>query len=120
MIPADLSRLPQVRAFAQDAAGAYGFAERETFQIKSALNEAASNAIEHGSPAGADVLIEVLEEAGALVFYVTDRGSFKPRVDARGQFPERGRGLQFLGQMMDDVDVRPGATGTVVRMAKRL
>ena len=30
------------------------------------------------------------------------------------------RGLHFLGQMMDEVDVRPGSGGTEVRMLKRL
>jgi anti-sigma regulatory factor (Ser/Thr protein kinase) len=34
--------------------------------------------------------------------------------------PERGRGLAFLGQLMDEVDIKPGVDGTVLRFCKRL
>ena len=104
-----------------DAARAYGFSEMVAFQIKAAASEAVSNAIEHGSAGPHDVVaLEAVEEEGAFALYVRDSGSFRPRVSARGDLPERGRGLQFLGQMMDEVDVRPGARGTEVRMLRRL
>ena len=120
-VPAELSRLPRVRAFADDAARAYGFSEMVAFQVKSAASEAVANAIEHGSAGPRDVVaLEAVEEDGAFVLYVRDTGAFRPRVSARGDLPERGRGLQFLGQMMDEVDVRPGRRGTEVRMLKRL
>lgn len=119
-VPAELSRLPDVRAFADDAARAYGFSEMVAFQIKAAASEAAANAIEHGSAGPHDeIALEAAEEDGGFVLYVRDTGAFRPRVSARGQLPERGRGLQFLGQMMDEVDVRPGRAGTEVRMLKR-
>jgi serine/threonine-protein kinase RsbW len=119
-VPAELSRLPEVRAFAERSAVEYGFDGDIAFQIKTAASEAAANAIEHGSSGpGDEVEVEAVEEAGAFVLYVRDRGSFRPRVHRGGDLPERGRGLQFLGQMMDEVDVRPGAGGTEVRMLKR-
>src|SRR5687767_12241405 len=119
-IPAELSRLPQIRGFAEDAAIAFGLDPSTAFEVKSAASEAAANAIEHGSSGPADeVVLEAVEEAGAFVLYVRDTGSFRPRVNRRGDLPERGRGLQFLGQMMDEVDVRPGVRGTEVRMVKR-
>jgi serine/threonine-protein kinase RsbW len=119
-LPAELSRLPEVRAFAEDSAIEYGFGGDAAYQIKSAASEAAANAIEHGSAGPADeVTLEAVEEAGSFVLYVRDCGSFRPRVSTRGDLPERGRGLQFLGQMMDEVDVRPGNGGTEVRMVKR-
>lgn len=120
-LPAELSRLPEVRAFAEEAARDYGFDSDVVYQVKAAASEATANAIEHGSGGPEDeVLVEAVEEAGALVLYVRDSGSFRPRVSSRGDLPERGRGLQFLGQMMDEVDVRPGRGGTEVRMLKRL
>ena len=120
-VPADLSRLPEVRAFAEDSALEYGFNGDIAFQIKSAASEAVANAIAHGSNGpDDDVAVEALEEAGAFLLYVRDGGSFRPRVSRGGDLPERGRGLQFLGQMMDEVDVRPGPRGTEVRMLKRL
>ena len=119
-LPAELSRLPEVRAFADEAAREYGFGGDVAFQIKSAASEAAANAIEHGSDGpGDEVTLEAVEEAGAFVLYVRDNGSFRPRVTRGGELPERGRGLHFLGQMMDEVDVRPGRGGTEVRMVKR-
>lgn len=118
-VPAELSQLPDVRAFAEEAAREYGFGIDGVYEVKSAASEAAANAIEHGSEGPGDqIVLEAIDEAGAFVLYVRDTGSFRPRV-SRGELPERGRGLQFLGQMMDEVDVRPGRRGTEVRMLKR-
>jgi anti-sigma regulatory factor (Ser/Thr protein kinase) len=119
-LPAELSRLPEVRAFAEQAARDHGFGADAVYQVKAAASEATANAIEHGSGGPEDeVVVEAVDEGGAFVLYVRDTGSFRPRVKARGDLPERGRGLQFLGQMMDEVDVRPSRSGTEVRLAKR-
>jgi anti-sigma regulatory factor (Ser/Thr protein kinase) len=119
-VPAELSRLPEVRAFADECAREYGFGDDVAFQVKSAASEAVANAIEHGSAgSGDEVRLEAVEEDGSFVFYVRDSGSFRPRVRRGDDLPERGRGLQFLGQMMDEVDVRPGNSGTEVRLMKR-
>lgn len=119
-LQAELSRLPEVRAFAEEAARDHGFGADAVYQVKAAASEATANAIEHGSGGPQDeVVVEVVDEAGSLVLYVRDTGSFRPRVTSRGDLPERGRGLHFLGQMMDEVDVRPSRSGTEVRMAKR-
>src|SRR3712207_6040154 len=96
-LPADLSRLPDARAFAEESAREYGFADDVAYQIKSAISEAVANAIEHGSSAAGDeVELEAVEEGGSFVLYVRDSGSFRPRVHSRGDLPERGRGLHFL------------------------
>lgn len=119
-LPAELTKLPEVREFAEAAARDFGLGEEGIFQVKSAVNEAVANAIEHGSNTVADVVrIDAAVEGGALVVYVRDSGSFRPRVWRGGEISERGRGLDFISQMMDEVDVRPGARGTEVRMVKR-
>ena len=33
--------------------------------------------------------------------------------------PDSGRGLEFMRLLMDEVDVRPGTDGTLLRFAKR-
>lgn len=120
VVSAELSRLPQARAFAEDAARDFGFDEEAQYQVKCAVNEAVANAIEHGSATPRDeVAIEAAQEEGALALYVRDSGSFRPRVWRGGEISERGRGLDFITQMMDEVDVRPGRDGTEVRMLKR-
>lgn len=119
-LPAELSKLPQARAFAEASAIDFGFSDETAFQIKAAASEAAANAIEHGSGGPADeVKLEAVAENGSFVLYVRDSGRFRPRTREPGDLPERGRGLDFLGLMMDEVDVRPGRDGTVVRMLKR-
>jgi serine/threonine-protein kinase RsbW len=120
-ISADLARLAEARAFAETAASDFGFDDTDRYQIKMAMSEAVANAIEHGSRGPGDpIWLTAREEAGALTFYVRDNGSFIPRMAPRGAMPERGRGLAFMTQLMDEVDVRPGPEGTVLRFSKRL
>ncbi len=49
---------------------------------------------------------------------VVDTGRFRPRVRRRGELPESGRGLEFMRQLMDEVDLRPGLDGTLLRFVK--
>lgn len=110
-----------MRAFADAAALECGFDEDDRYRVKTALNEAAANAIEHGSrSAGEAVYVTARVEGGALVFYVRDTGRFRPPVERGEEIAERGRGLDFIARLMDEVDVRPGGAGTEVRMGKRL
>lgn len=119
-VRADFAVLPEVRAFADAAAAEAGFDDEARYAVRMAFGEAVANAIEHGSAPGDAIELSVGVEDGALVLYVTDRGSFIPRVPPRGDLPERGRGLEFMQRMMDEVQVRPRRDGTVVRLTKRL
>jgi anti-sigma regulatory factor (Ser/Thr protein kinase) len=118
---ADLNRLKEARDFAEDAAAAFGFGPEARYEVKLAVSEAVTNAIQHGSNSSDDpIRIVAAEESGALVFEVLDTGTFVPRVVRRGELPESGRGLEFMRVLMDEVDLRPGRRGTLLRMAKRL
>ena len=120
-LPAELSRLPDARSWADAAAEAFGFDELVRYQIKMAVSEGVANAVEHGSSSPADEIhLRAASEGGALAFYIRDSGKFIPRISPRGDLPERGRGLAFLGQLMDEVDIKPSATGTELRFCKRL
>ena len=102
-IPADLSRLAEVRRFADTACRAYGFPPDVCYQVRLAMSEAVANAIEHGSHQPRDqVTIEAMVEQGSLVVYVRDTGTFRPRVwrggpiigpdaNAPGKFRARAR-----------------------------
>jgi len=48
-LPAELSRLPDARNWADSAAEAFGFDEMVRYQIKMAVSEGVANAVEHGS-----------------------------------------------------------------------
>jgi anti-sigma regulatory factor (Ser/Thr protein kinase) len=120
-ISADLDRLKEARDFAERAAAEFGFDVDGRYQVRLAVSEAVTNAIEHGSSSPDDaVRIAITEEAGALVYEIVDSGRFVPRVTREGAFPEGGRGLEFMRLMMDEVDLRPSRSGTRVRLTKRL
>jgi anti-sigma regulatory factor (Ser/Thr protein kinase) len=119
-IRADLGRLKEARDFAARAAAEFGLGAEALYDVKLAISEAVTNAIRHGSRSPDDsVRIVATEESGALVFEVLDSGTFVPRVVRRGDLPEGGRGLEFMRVLMDEVDLRPGRQGTLLRMAKR-
>ncbi|MBD0283429.1 MAG: ATP-binding protein [Thermoleophilaceae bacterium] len=119
-ISADVGRVKEARDFADHAAADFGFDEEIRYEVKLAMSEAVTNAIQHGSASSDDeVRILALEESGALVFEVVDTGRFRPRVRRRGELPESGRGLDFMRRLMDEVDLRPSAGGTLLRFVKR-
>jgi anti-sigma regulatory factor (Ser/Thr protein kinase) len=120
-ISADLGRVKEARDFAARVAGEFGFDADGRYEVKLAVSEAVTNAIQHGSSSRRDrVRIVATEEAGALVFEVLDSGRFVPRVIRGGDMAESGRGLEFMRLMMDEVDLRAGLEGTRLRLSKRL
>jgi serine/threonine-protein kinase RsbW len=118
---ADLGRLKEARDFADRAAADFGLDEPARYDVKLAMSEAVTNAIRHGSSSPDDpIRIVVLAEGPALVFEVLDTGRFVPRVNRRGgALSESGRGLEFMRVLMDEVDLRPGEDGTLMRFIKR-
>ena len=119
-IPARLERLAEVREFVDHAASAAGFAEAERYEVKLALNEAVTNAIRHGSESPDDrVEILVTEHDGQLDLSVADSGVFVHRFELRRQLAEGGRGLAFIAELMDGLEVCPEYEGTTIRFSKR-
>jgi serine/threonine-protein kinase RsbW len=120
-IQADLGLLKEARDFAARAAAEFGLDGDACYDVKLAMSEAVTNAIQHGSSSPSDpIRIAVAAEGPALVFEVVDTGRFKPRVMRRGELSESGRGLEFMRVLMDEVDLSTGAGGTLMRFVKRL
>jgi anti-sigma regulatory factor (Ser/Thr protein kinase) len=119
-IQADLQRLKEARDFAERAAADFGFDGSACYDVKLAMSEAVTNAIQHGSSSPEDpITIAVLAEGPALVFEVADSGRFLPRAGHGDELSESGRGLEFIRVLMDEVDLRPGDDGTLMRFVKR-
>jgi len=119
-IRADLELLKEARDFAERAAADFGFDGSACYDVKLAMSEAVTNAIQHGSSSPSDpIRILVLAEGPSLLFEVLDTGRFVPRVMRRGELSESGRGLEFMRVLMDEVDLRPGRGGTLMRFIKR-
>ena len=120
-IDADLRWLHRAREWAASAAQEFGFEEGGCYQVKLAMSEAVANAIQHGSRSAQDtVQISARERDGALVFEVRDTGSYVTPEAPPAELAERGRGLALVGLVMDEVDLEPGAEGSLLRFAKRL
>jgi anti-sigma regulatory factor (Ser/Thr protein kinase) len=119
-LKADPGELATARRFVDAAAARFGLEDEERYEFKFAVNEAVSNAIEHGRPSpNGTIRLHVAAEAGALVFEVEDHGTFSPGPPAIDALHARGRGLALMAATMDEVDVRRGPAGTVVRLCKR-
>jgi anti-sigma regulatory factor (Ser/Thr protein kinase) len=119
-LQAEPSHLSTARRFAEAVGADFGLEGRARYELTFAVNEAVSNAIEHGCPsADGTIQVRAAEEDDTLVFYVADYGRFVPEPSAVDAFAERGRGLAFMAATVDEVDVRQEASGTIVRLCKR-
>ena len=59
------------------------------------------------------------EEDGRLDFSVADTAVFIHRFELRRDLAERGRGLDFIADLMDGFEVRPEYEGTTICFSKR-
>jgi PAS domain S-box-containing protein len=93
-----------------------GADELQRFEITLTISEAAGNAIEHAyGPGDESFEVEVSFDDGVLTARVRDSGSWR---DPRGE--HRGRGLQIIEDLMDEVTVERHGDGTHVTMRRRL
>jgi len=117
---AEPTELAKTRRLADEAAASYGLAEPERFAFAFAVNEAVSNAIEHGSPSPEGTIrVRFTQERDALVFCVRDYGKFKPQAMAHGLPASRGRGLVLMASMVDELNLCRDPKGTRVSLSKR-
>lgn len=109
-----------------------GFDVGDIEDIKVAVGEACTNAIEHGVPVDEStemITITCAVEAEALAITVHDPGigfdpasaGASPHAAGTATLTEGGLGLLLIQALMDDVDVASTPEdGTCVRMVKRL
>jgi anti-sigma regulatory factor (Ser/Thr protein kinase) len=118
-LPAVPAQLVIAREHVERAALAVGFDHRATYEIVFAVNEAVTNAIEHGRPDRAGTIGLLIEPAGdGLTVVVSDSGSFIPSAPDDSPMSEQGRGLGFMSNMMDQVDLVRSPKGTLVRLRR--
>lgn len=108
--------LSALRRFVATRARAMGLTEGRVSDLVLATNEAASNTLLHGGRRGE---LRIWREARRVVCEIADRGRIedplagrrKPSPDASG-----GRGLWLINQLCDLVELRPGESGTTIRL----
>ncbi|HEU4974199.1 MAG TPA: SpoIIE family protein phosphatase [Baekduia sp.] len=89
---------------------------RAAYDIVLALDETASNAMEHAyGAADGTVTVEARRDGPHLRFAVDDRGRWRAQ---RGD--HRGRGLGMMRLLMDEVEVETGEEGTRVLLSRRV
>ena len=106
------------------------FGEGEVEEIQLAIIETCINAFEHSKSDDQEIHIEFLIMADELQFKVTDRGvGISPdtldgsRVlgspGIHTDLRKRGRGLQIIRSLMDEVDIESSPNGTTVSVIKK-
>ncbi|MGD8239866.1 MAG: ATP-binding protein [Armatimonadota bacterium] len=128
VVPNERKYLHVVRLAVSGVASRAGFSVAEIEDIKLAVGEACTNAMEHAYEAGdetATIRIRCRVEPEAFVVEVVDEGQgFDPddvTIDPSAPPPtERGLGLFLVSSSVDrlDIDTAPGA-GTKVTMVKK-
>jgi anti-sigma regulatory factor (Ser/Thr protein kinase) len=120
-IDPDPEHLGEARQWAYRAAAKAGLGESDCYQVKLAVSEAVTNAIEHGSPTRGDpIQLTASEHDGSLIFEVRDRGTFVAPLSSATLDDESGRGLELLTLVMDEVHISSSGAGSTLRFAKRL
>ncbi|MDQ3933094.1 MAG: SpoIIE family protein phosphatase [Actinomycetota bacterium] len=115
-LPADPEALVLARRTLASWLEAAQATKRETYELSVAAGEACSNAIEHAYPPGqADFVLDAERTNGDVEITVSDAGRWR-----QGRGDERGRGLDLMRALTDEVDVRATAAGTEVRLRRRL
>ena len=118
-LPADSNELAGLRRRLDPWLRAHGAPPQLVTDILIATGEAVSNAMEHAYGFDQGRQVEVLARvAGTTIeMRVTDRGMWRP---AREPSDERGRGLQIMRGLMDDVSVESEQHGTTVVLTSRV
>ncbi len=113
---AEPESLAQVRRGVGRWLRAAGATDSETYEALVACGEACANAIAHAYPPGeASYVVEGRSHDGEVELRVRDFGSWRaPRSGSQG------RGLSLIDELMDEVEIERGSTGTTVRMRRKI
>jgi serine phosphatase RsbU (regulator of sigma subunit)/anti-sigma regulatory factor (Ser/Thr protein kinase)/GAF domain-containing protein len=118
--PADVNRLADVRTALRKWLIRAEVNPDQIHDVLIAAGEAVSNSIEHGHRERPDGVIRLRATVGADVVRLTivDSGSWKPpRPEDRSH---RGRGINLMQALMQDVTIDPETDGTTVHLTARL
>ena len=122
-LPRDRATIPVSRHIVRNALQEIGVAEDCAHDVSIAQSEACTNVVDHSGPGDEyEVSVEINGDRCTIRVVDTGRG-FDQRVveDGAAADSERGRGIQLMKALVDQVHFRSDAgAGTAVHLEKRL
>jgi anti-sigma regulatory factor (Ser/Thr protein kinase) len=120
-VPADIQAVAFVRSAIACVLDREDWPAESAGRVLLASNEAITNAIEHGSPDGGLVEVELVVTYERADIRIVDEGVPGAAVPRCPSEPppitaERGRGLVIISRLADDFEMTPAGTGTEVHV----
>ncbi|WP_330229958.1 SpoIIE family protein phosphatase [Nocardia sp. NBC_00508] len=118
-VPAHADELAMLRRTLKGWLAAAAVPHDLAADLVAAANEACSNSIEHAyrNEVSGQVLLSATCDIDAVVIVVTDTGDWKPRASDPGY---RGRGIDMMRALTEELDIDHSGPGTMVRMSVTL
>ena len=112
-LPLQRSSVREARVAVADLARGAGMAGDRIEDLRLAVSEAATNAIQHGDRGSGDVSVRASVNQGELRVWITDQGGgMRPRPDSQGL----GLGLPLMASLTDHLKIVSDEEGTTVEM----
>ena len=112
-LPRQASSVREARRAVVDLARRAGMAGDRLDDVRLAVSEAVTNAVQHGRRAGGAVSVKARVARGELTVWITDKGGgIRPRPDS----PGLGLGLPIIGALTDQLDIASDGDSTTVEM----
>lgn len=113
--PSQADRIAEVRHDLRAWLEREGVGSEQIYDLLLAVDEACTNAVEHGYRDATGMVGLRAEISGSdLYLTIVDHGSWEPRAEVPD--PVRGRGLAIMRALVRDVEITTGADGTRVAM----
>ena len=122
-LPRDRASIPVSRHIVRDALREIGVADECAHDVAVAQSEACTNVVDHSGPGDEyEVSVEINGERCTIRVVDTGHGFDQSLVqDGASADSERGRGIQLMRALVDQVQFRSDAgTGTAVHLEKTL
>jgi anti-sigma regulatory factor (Ser/Thr protein kinase) len=112
-LPREPSSVREARQAVSDLARGAGMNDERVEELRLAVSEAATNAIQHGRENGGEVSVQASVTGGELRVSITDKGGgMRPRPDS----PGLGLGLPIIASVADHLEIVTDDEGTTVKM----
>jgi serine phosphatase RsbU (regulator of sigma subunit)/anti-sigma regulatory factor (Ser/Thr protein kinase) len=115
-VPADPDALVHVRRSLNQWLAASGASPKDAYALSVACGEACANAIEHAyGPSEAAFRLDAQRVNGDVEIVVSDQGRWRRRFSG-----QRGRGLDLMEALADELEITATETGTSVRLRRHV